>query len=257
MLNQQDHINAIIEQRKKRNLFFPCLLLFSFAFIPKSASTQLTELRYLSGTGSDQTVNWDFYCTAGMNSGKWTTIPVPSCWELQRFGKYDYGYARDSVRGKEQGLYKLEFSVPSSWNNKKVNIVFEGVMTDADVKINGKSAGPIHQGAFYCFKYDISSLLNPGEKNVLEVTVSKHSSNESVNAAERRGDYWIFGGIFRPVYLEALPKEHIEHVAIDAKANGIFSANVLATGGNRLVIQLFDFKNVKFGNPISATASSL
>ena len=78
-------------------------------------------------------------------------------------------------------------------------------MTDAEVKINGVSAGEIHQGAFYAFKYDITKLLKYGESNLLEVTVSKHSSNQSVNEAERKADFWIFGGIFRPVWLEVLP----------------------------------------------------
>ncbi|HWI90087.1 MAG TPA: glycoside hydrolase family 2 TIM barrel-domain containing protein [Flavisolibacter sp.] len=219
-------------------------------------NAQQTETQYLSGTGSDKTVNWQFYCTGGMNSGKWTTIPVPSCWELQSFGKYDYGYAKDNERGKEQGLYKCEFAVPSSWKGKTIKLVFEGVMTDTEVKVNGKSAGPIHQGAFYAFKYDISSLLNYGSRNLLEVTVSKHSANESVNAAERRGDYWIFGGIFRPVYLEAFPKQHIDRVAIDAKANGIFSADVFTRGGDNLVVQLLNASGTKFGNPFSANVSS-
>lgn len=211
-------------------------------------NAQQTEIQYLSGTGSDKTVNWQFYCTSGMKSGKWTTIPVPSCWELQSFGKYDYGYAKDNERGKEQGFYKYEFTVPSSWKNKTIKLVFEGVMTDAEVKVNGKSAGPIHQGAFYAFKYDISSLLNYGSKNLLEVTVSKHSANESVNAAERRADYWIFGGIFRPVYLEALPQEHIEHVAIDAKADGDFLASINTTSGKydfEVFVDIYDNKNLK------------
>ena len=134
---------------------------------------------------------------------------------------------KDSVRGKEQGLYKYEFSVPSDWSKKQVNIVFQGSMTDTDVKINGKSAGPIHQGAFYEFHYDISKLLKYGQKNLLEVTVSKQSANESVNKAERHGDYWIFGGIFRPVFLEAVPTNHIERVAIDAKGDGSFAADVV------------------------------
>src|SRR5688572_33385903 len=85
--------------------FVPFVLLTSL----KSLSQQ-TEKKYLSGTGNDHTVQWDFFCTEGMNSGKWTTIPVPSCWELQGFGKYDYGFARDSIRGKEKGLYKYSFT---------------------------------------------------------------------------------------------------------------------------------------------------
>ena len=229
---------------------------FLFFCVAMNADAQEAQIQYLSGTGSDDTVNWQFYCTDGMNSGKWTTIPVPSCWELQGFGKYNYGLDKDNVRGKEQGLYKYEFTVPSSWKNKTVNLVFEGVMTDADVKVNGQSAGPIHQGAFYAFKYGISSLLNYGSKNLLEVTVSKHSANESVNAAERKADYWIFGGVFRPVYLEALPQQHIERLAIDAKANGNFSAEVSIKGGDKLVVQLLNSNGVNFGNAFSTIISS-
>src|SRR5688572_7905867 len=202
--------------------------------------SQQTEKVYLSGTGNDNTKSWEFFCTAGMNSNKWTTIPVPSCWELQGFGKYDYGFAKDSVRGKEKGLYKYSFNVPSVWKNKQVKIVFEGSMTDTEVKINGQSAGETHQGAFYAFKYEITPLLKFGEKNLLEVTVSKHSSNESVNAAERKADFWIFGGIFRPVYLEVLPATYIENIAINAKADGSFNVSLPVRGNSdKATVQLF------------------
>lgn len=50
-----------------------------------------TERQYLSGHGCDDMVEWDFFCTDGRNSGKWTKIGVPSCWELQGFGTYQYG----------------------------------------------------------------------------------------------------------------------------------------------------------------------
>lgn len=188
------------------------------------AYAQETQKMYLSGTGSDHTVNWQFFCTQGRNSGKWTTIPVPSNWEFQGFGKYNYGLAKDSLRGKEQGLYKYEFTVPAAWQGKAINIVFDGSMTDTEVKLNGKSAGAIHQGSFYRFKYDVSGLLNYGKSNLLEVKVSKHSANASVNAAERKGDFWIFGGIFRPVFLEVSPKTNINYYAVDAKANGNLKA---------------------------------
>lgn len=231
------------------------LVLFIFLFAG-ALNAQQTEKRYLSGTGSDHTVDWEFYCTGGMNANKWTTIAVPSCWELQGFGKYDYGFARDSVRGKEKGMYRYRFDVPPQWKNRKINIVFEGVMTDAEVKVNGQAAGDMHQGAFYVFKYDITSLLKWNDKNVLEVTVAKHSSNESVNAAERRADFWIFGGIFRPVWLEALPIRHIETVAIDATANGQFNAEITTQGDvDRISAQLFDGTS-KVGVPVTANVNN-
>ncbi|MEI9955936.1 MAG: glycoside hydrolase family 2 TIM barrel-domain containing protein [Ferruginibacter sp.] len=216
-------------------------ILFFIGFLfPLLAVSQSTEIKYLSGTGSDNTMPWQFFCTGGMNANKWTTIAVPSCWELQGFGKYDYGFAKDSIRGKENGLYKYEFTVAPSWKNKQVNIVFEGVMTDAEVKVNGKLAGEIHQGAFYSFKYDISKLLNYDAKNLLEVTVAKQSANQSVNEAERKADFWIFGGIFRPVYLEALPQSNIDEVAINAKADGTFNASIAVNNiADKATVQIF------------------
>jgi len=198
------------------------LLLFTASF----SIGQTTEIKYLSGTGADHTVDWDFYCSAGMNSGKWTKIAVPSCWEQQGFGSYNYGHDQFENRLNETGLYRLSFKIPAAWKNKVINIVFDGVMTEASVKINGKIVGPAHQGAFYQFKYDITNLIKPGKDNQLEVLVKKHSGNESVNQAERKADFWVFGGIFRPVYLEAKPNENIKHVAIDARANGSFTSDI-------------------------------
>lgn len=229
------------------------ITVFVFSLLLLETSAQQTEKLYLSGSGNDNTVSWQFFCTAGMNSGKWTTIPVPSCWELQGFGKYDYGFAKDTVRGKEKGLYKYSFKVPAAWKGRQVNIVFEGSMTDTEVKINGKSAGAIHQGAFYAFRYDITSLLRFGTSNLLEVAVAKHSANESVNAAERRADFWIFGGIFRPVWLEALPKEHIGEVAIDASMDGDFMASVQIEKGNQnrmVMAQVYTTDGEKVGEPM-------
>jgi hypothetical protein len=205
----------------------------STAFIFSAA--QQKEIRYLSGTDNRNTVSWDFFCTGGRNAGYWTKIAVPSHWEQQGFGSYNYGRdyktnGRNARFADEQGLYRHSFTVPANWKNKKVFIVFEGSMTDTEVKINGKSAGPVHQGSFYRFKYDISPFLQYSGKNTLEVTVSKMSSDASVNNAERLADYWVFGGIYRPVYLEAVPVEYINYLAIDAKADGQFAAQVFLKG---------------------------
>ncbi len=189
-----------------------------------SLLAQTTEIQYLSGTGNDNTVKWNFMVTGGQHSNKWTKIPVPSCWELQGFGNYNYG--RQLPHADEQGKYRYAFMVPQSWHSKKIELVFEGSMTDTEVWINGMSAGPVHKGAFYRFSYDITRLVRAGEENMLEVTVSKKSSNESVNLAERVADFWIFGGIFRPVYLRGLPWEHVDRVAIDAQADGSFAVDV-------------------------------
>jgi len=195
-------------------------------------SAQQTETQYLSGTGLGNEKVWKFYCSAGMNSGKWSKIKVPSQWELQSFGEYTYGrWYKAGLKnpGMEQGMYEYSFSVPSTWKNKQISIIFEGVMTDTEVKINGEFAGDIHQGGFYRFSYDITNKIKIGGKNKLEVKVSKHSANKSVNAAERRADWWLFGGIYRPVYIEAKPKINIEHIAVNAQADGKLTTEVFTT----------------------------
>jgi Glycosyl hydrolases family 2, TIM barrel domain/Glycosyl hydrolases family 2, sugar binding domain/Beta galactosidase small chain/Beta-galactosidase, domain 4/Glycosyl hydrolases family 2 len=201
----------------------------------RPADPDATWIQYLSGHGKDDAVPWDFYCTGGRHSGVWTTIPVPSCWEQEGFGTYQYGVLLRSKKhappvADEQGKYRLEFTVPADWSGRVVRLVFGGAMTDTAAWVNGQPAGPVHQGAFYQFHYDITRLLKFGAPNRLEVTVSKESANPSVNAAERRGDYWNFGGIFRPVWLEALPAAFIDRAAIDARADGGFTADVYLGG---------------------------
>lgn len=192
------------------------------------ATAQQTEMLYLSGTGLGDTKTWDFYCSDGMNSQKWSKIEVPSQWELQGFGEYSYGRwytIKGAIPPTETGIYRTSFRVPPDWKGKQVEIVFEGVMTDTEVLVNGSLAGDIHQGGFNRFSYDITDIIKTGRNN-LEVKVSKESSDRLVNAAERKADWWIFGGIYRPVYLEAKPAVNIKRIAVDAKADGSFYADI-------------------------------
>ncbi len=191
-----------------------------------------THRQYLSGHGCDDMVNWQFYCTGGRHSGYWTTIGVPSCWELQGFGTYQYGMRFYGIKNPpgiadEKGRYKYEFTLPKQWEGRQIELVFEAVMTDAKVTINSRKAGSgLHQGGFYRFSFDVSDRIYFGShKNKLEVEVSKESANGQVNMAERRADYWNFGGIFRPVFIVAKPAQNISRVAINASMDGRFRAD--------------------------------
>ncbi len=212
-----------------------------------------TEILYLSGRGSDAPVNWQFKVSAGRRAGQWSTIPVPSNWELQGFGNYNYGH--DKNPASETGFYVHTFVLPQTWKNKRIFIVFEGSMTDTEVKINGKLAGPVHQGGFYRFKYDITRLVTFDAPNRLNVRVSKISADSTVTLAERRADYWVFGGIYRPVYLQAVPQQYIDWTAIDARADGSFKINVTLGGqgkANRIQAQIRDLHGRPLGTAFFA-----
>ncbi|MFD1470675.1 glycoside hydrolase family 2 TIM barrel-domain containing protein [Hymenobacter caeli] len=241
--------------RKPRVAFLLTLLLW---LAGPGARAQDTVVQYLSGTDKDHTVQWDFFCTKGQNSGKWSKIAVPSNWETQGFGTYNY--YRDEINPDEQGLYKHSFRVPAATPGKRVFIVFEASMTDTEVKINGQPAGPVHQGGFYRFKYDITDLLKPvGQDNLLEATVSKHSANASVNQAERKADFWLFGGIYRPVYLEIVPPTYLDRLALDARADGALRVDayaVNAAAGQAVTAEVRELDGRRVGKMLSVQAAA-
>ena len=211
------------------------------------------ERIYLSGTGTDYTRTWEFYCSKGQNSGKWKSIEVPSCWELQGFGEYTYGRyytIKGAKPSDETGIYRYRFLTPDCGKNDRIKLFFDGVMTDAEVWVNGKSAGQIHQGAFYRFSYDITSLLKTEGENLLEVKVAKQSANKSVNAAERRADWWLYGGIYRPVWLEVVPAVSMEHFILDARADGSLRASVRTTGNAEGHVLAVSIRGLKDGKPL-------
>ena len=211
------------------------------------------ERIYLSGTGTDYTRTWEFYCSKGQNSGKWKSIEVPSCWELQGFGEYTYGRyytIKGAKPSDETGIYRYRFLTPDCGKNDRIKLFFDGVMTDAEVRVNGNPAGQIHQGAFYRFSYDITSLLKAEEENLLEVKVAKQSANKSVNAAERRADWWLYGGIYRPVWLEVVPAVSMEHFILDARADGSLRASVRMAGNAEGHVLAVSIRGLKDGKPL-------
>jgi hypothetical protein len=148
---------------------YAVLFILLLASVGRAAET---ETQYLSGLGKDDPVQWQLICDNGRNANKWSTIGVPSNWELQGFGIYTYG--RITPPGgwpRVHCTYKRSFTTPATWREKAVFVNFEGAMTDTRVTINGQSAGHLHQGGYYAFKYDITNLLKTaGQQSVEEIT---------------------------------------------------------------------------------------
>ena len=247
-----------------RKLFL--LTTLAIGLTAAAQSSVETKRQYLSGHGCDDMVEWDFQCTDGRNSGKWTKIGVPSCWELQGFGTYQYGmrfYGKATPEGiaDEKGLYKTEFSLPQEWQGRQILLVFEAVFTDMRATINGRKAGNgLYSGGFTRHTIDVSDRVYFGKKkNRLEVEVAKESSNPQVNLAERRADYWNFGGIWRPVFVISKPAQNIQRVAIDAKADGRFMADVYlnrAVPGSSVCVDVIDAKGKKVATSPAFTIAS-
>ncbi len=234
---------------------FACLLFVLFvAFGCTAVDTTSTRVVYLSGQGPDDAVDWRFRCSEFRRAGEWSTIPVPSQWEQHGFGRY--GYGRDPGNHAEKGFYRTTFKLDADdIEGNTVRLVFEGVMTDAAARVNGERAGPTHRGGYTAFKYDVTNLVRPGD-NTLAVDVAKRSSSDHINKSQRRADFWLFGGIYRPVYLEISPREHIDRVAIDADMHGKFAMSVFTANvdkADRVTARITMLAGDAVGRPMSAT----
>jgi hypothetical protein len=246
----------------KMVLPFAVLLLSATSVFAAAPSTETTRL-YLSGHDKDDAIPWKFTCSAGNNANISSMLPVPSNWELHDFGIFTYGVEHRGSKTKPavpvtpvQGHYTTTFTPSADFNNRRAFLVFEGVMTDTQALLNGHSVGPKHQGGYFRFKYEVTSLLKVDQPNTLDVIVDDESADPAVNNAERRGDYFNYGGIYRPVYVESVPQQFIDHVAIDAKADGSLSLDAYMDGADAadsVEAQVVDAAGAPVGAAFSGT----
>ncbi|MBK6977091.1 MAG: beta galactosidase jelly roll domain-containing protein [Cytophagaceae bacterium] len=99
---------------------------------------------------------------------------------------------------KGEGWYRLKFNVPASETEKKYILLFDGVMAQPQVFVNGQKAGGWDYG-YNSFYIDITSFLKKKGENLL-----------AVHADSRQHDSrWYPGaGIYRKVTLIALNPVH-------------------------------------------------
>lgn len=232
---------------------FAALLLASASITQAWAGPIDTQKQLLTGQGPEDAVPWDFTIDGGARAGEKAKIPVPSNWQQQGFGHDHYGTDR-AWQTTDKATYHRKFELPAAWQGKRIRLVFDAVMTDTLVLVNGVVVGPLHQGGFNRFSFDITALVKPGVANDIEVEVHENSANRDTEIAERYGDYWTFGGIYRPVWLEALPQEAIGHVAVDARADGTLAADITlaeAKSVTSVVGQIVDKDGNKVGEPFT------
>lgn len=102
------------------------------------------------------------------------------------------------------GWYRKAFEIPAEWEDKKIELEFEGVFQVAEVYVNGELVGT-HEGGYSGFVYDITDNLRTGN-NVIAVRVNNIWQHD---LAPRTGDHQFTGGIYRDVYLNVTEAVHV------------------------------------------------
>lgn len=101
------------------------------------------------------------------------------------------------------GSYIKEFILQENLQGKRLFLSFQGVETAFYVWLNGRFVG-YGEDSFSPSEFEITGYVQPGV-NKLAVEVYKRSSASWLEDQ----DFWRFSGIFRDVYLYAVPKAHI------------------------------------------------
>jgi beta-galactosidase len=112
----------------------------------------------------------------------WDRLPVPGNWDVVNEYAHHVG----------KGWYRRTFAVPADFSGKRLRLRFEAVYESAEVSLNGRVVGS-HAGGYTPFEIDVTDDLKPGENVVLVCADSTY----------RRGAWWAWGGISRPVSLVA------------------------------------------------------
>lgn len=100
---------------------------------------------------------------------------------------------------------------------------FEGAALSTQVWVNGRPVGK-HDGGYGRFRFDITELLQPGD-NVLAVRVD---NGRLPDVAPLKGDFTIFGGLYRPVRLISTADLHID--MLDDGGPGVYAHTVRIAG---------------------------
>jgi beta-galactosidase len=124
----------------------------------------------------------------------WQSVRLPHTWN--NLDGQDGG--NNYYRGP--GWYRRTLTVTPDLAGKSLFLKFDAASLVADVYVNGQRAGG-HKGAFAAFVCDITSLVHPGDGNVIAVRVD---NARNVDVPPLEGDFTVFGGLYRSVHLLAL-----------------------------------------------------
>ncbi len=153
----------------------------------------------------------------------WAEIEVPGNWMLQGYDRPIYTNHKMPIPpnpprvppdDNPTGLYRRTFTIPAEWQGRPVIVCFDGVESAFYLWVNGHKVG-YSQGSRLPAEFELTPYLRPGE-NTLAVMVIRWSDGSYLEDQ----DHWWLAGIYRDVYLYAIPKIHIADIFARTEFDG-------------------------------------
>ena len=101
-------------------------------------------------------------------------------------------------------VYEKTFPMPEHEEMERVYLQFDGVNSECEVRLNGRTVCT-HEGGYSCFRKDITDRLT--ENNKLTVSVSNRPNDR---VYPQNADFTFYGGIYRDVKLIVLSDLHFD-----------------------------------------------
>lgn len=188
----------------------------------------------------------EFY-REGYDLSRFEEIEVPGHIQLQGYDKCHYVNTMYPWDGHSNlrppmidweynpvGSYVREFDLNEALENKRVFVSFQGVETAFYVWLNGEFVG-YAEDSFTPSEFELTPWIRK-TGNRLAVEVYKRSSASWMEDQ----DFFRFSGIFRDVYLYAVPGVHVRDLFVhagleDCYRDGVFRAEVELMGEPELI----------------------
>lgn len=199
--------------------FLGMIALHSFVY-SKGVAPSKKELR--STTNINE--NWSYLennttvISEAQQASSWVAINLPHTWNSEDVVDAVPGYRRSA------SWYRKNISLQEVSEALLYQLYFEGSNSTTKVYINGKVAGT-HIGGYIGFKIPITAFLKAG---VNEILVRVDNSYNPEIIPSQKNDFFIYGGITRDVWLQTLPKTHIQSLEIQTPKVSSDNAIVVA-----------------------------
>ena len=137
--------------------------------------------------------------TIKFNDSLWRDVTIPHDWAISEGFIVDGDGNTGKLPWKGQGWYRKSLDIQPSFKNKRVILIFDGIMAFPKIYINGKLAGKWDYG-YNSFYIDATDYLNFSGDNILAV---------HADTRHHESRWYPGGGIYRKVQLLVTNPIHI------------------------------------------------
>jgi len=133
------------------------------------------------------------------DDSKWQNVTIPHDWAIGEPTVIDGDGNTGKLPWKGEGWYRRNLEIPANYTGKNIYLIFDGIMSQPEVYINGQLAGKWDYG-YNSFYLDITKFVQVNAKNKLAI----HTDTRE------HGSRWYPGaGIYRKIQMVVVEPIHV------------------------------------------------